>query len=253
MKHGDHNLENILIAEHLKKSFGSIEAVRDVSFHVRKGEVLGIIGPNGAGKTTIFNLILGTHPQDVGNIFFMGENINRLKTFQRVNRGIARTFQFARYFSSLLIIEHIRIAILSAKKMRSKVRGDSETEAKQIAEAVRLESSVYKYPGELNIEELRKLELAMAVALQPTILLIDEMFAGLTRGESNEIIDIINNMVKEGSPSTVVVIDHNLSALSDIANRVIAIDLGIKIAEGSFAQVCSNEKVKKAYLGEYIQ
>jgi branched-chain amino acid transport system ATP-binding protein len=137
--------------------------------------------------------------------------------------------------------------------MRSKVRGDSETEAKQIAEAVRLESSVYKYPGELNIEELRKLELAMAVALQPTILLIDEMFAGLTRGESNEIIDIINNMVKEGSPSTVVVIDHNLSALSDIANRVIAIDLGIKIAEGSFAQVCSNEKVKKAYLGEYIK
>jgi branched-chain amino acid transport system ATP-binding protein len=122
----------------------------------------------------------------------------------------------------------------------------------KIAEAVRLEDSVNKLPGELNIEELRKLELAMAAALSPAILLIDEMFAGLTTVESGEIIEIIKNLMKAGSPSTVVVIDHNLSALSDIADRVVAIDLGVKVAEGTFEQVCADEKVKRAYLGDYV-
>jgi branched-chain amino acid transport system ATP-binding protein len=245
-------LDRILEAQGLKKSFGNIEAVKDVSFFVGKGEVLGIIGPNGAGKTTLFNLIMGIHPQDEGNIILLGKNIDRLKTYQRVNRGIARTFQFARNFSSLLIVEHIRMAMLSAKNVGSGVEGDQRLGAVKIAEAVRLEDSVNKLPGELNIEELRKLELAMAAALSPAILLIDEMFAGLTTVESGEIIEIIKNLMKAGSPSTVVVIDHNLSALSDIADRVVAIDLGVKVAEGTFEQVCADEKVKRAYLGDYV-
>jgi ABC-type branched-subunit amino acid transport system ATPase component len=245
-------LDKILEAEGLKKSFGNIEAVKDVSFYVEKGEVLGIIGPNGAGKTTLFNLIMGIHPQDEGNIILLGENINQLKTFQRVNRGIARTFQFARNFASLLIIEHIRMALLSAKNVGKGVEGDHGSDALRIAETVKLGDSAYKLPGELNIDELRKLELAMAAALNPAILLIDEMFAGLTEVEAGEIIEIIKNLMKTGSPSTVVVIDHNLSALAGIADRVIAIDLGVKIAEGTFDQVCANEKVKRAYLGEYV-
>jgi len=118
---------------------------------------------------------------------------------------------------------------------------------------VQLSELLEKLPGQLTIEELRKLELAMAMAVTPHILLIDEMFAGLTEEESGRITGIIRTMIESMTPSTIVIIDHNLSALAGIANRVVAIDLGLKIAEGSFEEVCANENVKKAYLGEYVQ
>lgn len=246
-------MSKIFEVENLKKGFGSIEAVKNVSFCVEKGEIFGIIGPNGAGKTTIFNLIMGVHRQDYGKILLKGQDISHLKTFQRVNRGIARTFQFARSFSSLTIMQHIRMAMLSGKVVsKSRSERERQSDAKRIAEIVKLYNSKSKYPGELNIEELRKLELAMALAVKPDILMIDEMFAGLTEGESNEIIDIIRTMIKSGDPTTAVVIDHNLAALSEIVHRVVAIDLGEKIAEGTFRQVLSDEAVKRAYLGEYV-
>jgi ABC-type branched-subunit amino acid transport system ATPase component len=247
-------LSKIFEVKNLKKDFGSIEAVKNVSFYVEKGEILGIIGPNGAGKTTLFNLIMGVHRQDDGKIHLKGQEISGLKTFQRVNIGMARTFQFARSFSSLTIMQHIRMAMLSGKVVFKSIRErERESNAKRITEVVKLGDSASKYPGELNIEELRKLELAMALAVKPDILLIDEMFAGLTEGESNDIIEIIRAMIKSGDPTTAVVIDHNLAALSKIVNRVVAIDLGEKIAEGTFKQVLSNEEVKKAYLGEHVQ
>jgi len=247
-------LSKIFEVENLKKGFGSIEAVKNVGFYVEKGEFLGIIGPNGAGKTTIFDLIMGVHRQDDGKILLRGQDISDLKTFQRVNRGISRTFQFARSFSSLNIMQHIRIAMISGKVVfKSISEREHQSDAKRIAEVVKLRDSTSKYPGELNIVELRKLELAMALAVKPDILLIDEMFAGLTEGESKEIIDILMTMVKSGDPTTAIVIDHNLAALSEIVNRVIAIDLGEKIAEGTFMQVLSNDEVKRAYLGEHAQ
>jgi len=244
-------LNKILEVEHLKKSFGNIEAVKDVSFYIEEGEILGIIGPNGAGKTTIFNLVMGNYKHDYGNIVFLGKNINHLKTYQRVCMGIARTFQFVRNFNSINILEHIRIAMLSSK-FKAKKHTDHEEQAKKIADMVGLGATMYKLPGQLNIEMLRKLELAIAYTLKPKILLIDEMFSGLTKEESNEIISIIKTMMESGNPATILIVDHNLSALANIATRVIAIDLGLKIAEGSFKKVCLNENVRKAYLGEYI-
>jgi ABC-type branched-subunit amino acid transport system ATPase component len=244
----------ILEVNHLKKSFGNIEAIKDVSLYINENEVLGIIGPNGAGKTTMFNLIMGTYHQDEGRIVFLNTDIGGMKTYKRVVLGIARTFQFARNFTTISVIEHIRIALLSDRgKSHLKKSYVTEQEALKISEKVKLQDAIMKLPGELNIEELRKLELAMAMAVKPKLLLIDEMFAGLTREESNEIISIIKGMMREGNPTTVMIIDHNLSALSSIADRVIAIDLGLKIAEGSFNEVCADEKVKRAYLGEFIQ
>jgi ABC-type branched-subunit amino acid transport system ATPase component len=236
-------LHKILEIEHLKKSFGNIEAVKDVSFYVKEGEILGIIGPNGAGKTTIFNLIMGDHKQDNGDIILLGKNIGNLKIHQRVCMGLARTYQFVRTFQSIMML---------SEKFTFKEHIDHEERAKRIARITGLETVLYNLPGELNIELLRKLELAMAYALKPKILLVDEMFAGLTREESNEIISIVRKMMESGYPTTVLVVDHNLSALKNIANRVIAIDLGLKIAEGSFKDVCSNDLVRKAYLGDYI-
>jgi len=245
-------MNTVLEVHHLKKRFGNIEAIRDVSFSVLEDEILGIIGPNGAGKTTLFNLIMGNHAQDDGNVILMGENIDKLKTYERVIRGVARTFQFARNFPTITVLEHIRMARLSLKSKRN-IEGGQLSEVRHIAEVVRLSDFVDKLPGELNIEQLRKLELAMAMAVKPKILLIDEMFAGLTEDESGEITGIIEKMVDLSSLKTVVIIDHNLSALAEITKRVIAIDLGLKIAEGTFEEVCSNEDVKKAYLGEYVQ
>lgn len=247
-------MSKIFEVENLKKSFGSIEAVRNVCFDVKQGEILGIIGPNGAGKTTLFNLIMGVYRQDDGKLLLRGHDISRLKTFQRVNKGISRTFQFARNFSSLTVMQHIRMAMLSDKlSLSSKGEQERDREANRIADVVKLGGSKSKYPGELNIEELRKLELSMALAVKPDILLLDEMFAGLTETESKDIIDIIRTMIKSGDPTTAIIIDHNLAALSEIVHRVVAIDLGEKIAEGSFEQVISDQAVKKAYLGEYVQ
>jgi branched-chain amino acid transport system ATP-binding protein len=247
-------LQTILQTEHLRKSFGSIEAIRDVSIHVGEGEILGIIGPNGAGKTTLFNLLMGNYTQDGGRIYFMGKNIDQLRTFQRVNLGMARTFQFARTFRSINVLEHIRIARLAGANRGSPLNEtEHESEAERVAEIAGLPEMLRKTPGELNIEELRKLELAMSMALKPVLLMIDEMFAGLTHEESNEIIGIIRKMMNEGFPTTVMVIDHNLAALSNVADRVVAIDLGMMIAEGTFDAVCENEKVRKAYLGEYMR
>ncbi len=244
-------MDKILEVKHLKKSFGSIEAVRDISFDAEKGEILGIIGPNGAGKTTIFNLIMGVFRQDEGTILFMNQKIDGLKTYQRVAIGMARSFQFARTFRSITVLEHIRIVKLSGK-LRLVEHADHEIQSKKIVQMVGLGEVMHKMPGELNIEMLRKLELAMAFALKPKILFVDEMFAGLTKEEAGEITKIIKTMMAEGYPQTVLVVDHNLSALSNIANRVIAVDLGVKIAEGSYKEVCCNEQVRKAYLGDYV-
>ncbi len=247
-------MTKVLAVKHLRKSFGNIEAIRDISIDVEEGDILGIIGPNGAGKTTLFNLITGVHPQDGGEILLMGSSIDGLRTFERVNRGIARSFQFARNFPCTTVVEHIRMAMLSGRRReRTKTHGDTRARAEHIADVVQLSELLEKLPGQLTIEELRKLELAMAMAVTPHILLIDEMFAGLTEEESGRITGIIRTMIESMTPSTIVIIDHNLSALAGIANRVVAIDLGLKIAEGSFEEVCANENVKKAYLGEYVQ
>jgi branched-chain amino acid transport system ATP-binding protein len=194
---------------------------------------------------------MGVFKQDDGNIFFLKQKIDNFKTYQRVAIGMARSFQFARTFRSITVLEHIRIVRLSGK-LRLLEHADHEIQSKKIVKMVGLEDVMHKMPDELNIEMLRKLELAMAFALNPKILFVDEMFAGLTKDESNEIIKIIKMMMAEGYPQTVIVVDHNLSALSNIANRVIAIDLGIKIAEGTYKEVCSNEQVRKAYLGDYV-
>jgi ABC-type branched-subunit amino acid transport system ATPase component len=244
-------LSKILEVKNLKKSFGSIEAVKNVSFDADEGEILGVIGPNGAGKTTIFNLIMGVFRQDYGNIIFLNKKIDDLKTYQRVAIGMARSFQFARTFHSITVLEHIRIVRLSGR-LKLLEHADHEEQSKTIVKMVGLEDVMNKMPGELNIEMLRKLELAMAFALEPKIFFVDEMFAGLTKDESNEIIKIIKKMMKEGYPQTVLVVDHNLSALRNIVDRVVAIDLGVKIAEGTFDEVCSDEQVRKAYLGDYV-
>jgi branched-chain amino acid transport system ATP-binding protein len=247
-------MTTVLEVRHLHKSFGNIVAIKDMSIGVGEGEILGIIGPNGAGKTTLFNLVMGVCAQDGGEVLLMGRNIDGLKTFERVNRGIARTFQFARNFPHTTVLEHIRMAMLSAKhRDHVRMHRDMRSQAEHIARVVRLEGLLDKLPGQLNIEELRKLELAMAMAVAPTILLIDEMFAGLTEEEADQITRIIRAMIEQQAPSTIVVIDHNLSALAGIANRIVAMDLGSKITEGSFDEVCANEEVKKAYLGEYVR
>lgn len=242
----------MLKLERLNKSFGSLKAISDVSLHIEEGEIVGIIGPNGAGKTTLFNLITGIIKQDSGKVIFRGEDIGHLKTYQKIEKGIARTFQFGKSFSSMKVLSHVKIAMLG-NKLESRAQIDSEDEAIRITNVVGLGEDISKFPTELTIDKLRKLELAMAMAIRARLLMIDEMFAGLTYKESEEIINIVKKMMKEEKrPTAVLVIEHNLSALKNIAHRVIVLNLGQIIAEGSFEEICLNEQVRKAYLGEYV-
>ncbi len=241
-------MSTILSLAGIVKRFGGLVATNDLSFDVAQGESLGLIGPNGAGKTTIFSLIMGEHRQNEGTISLDGNEISSLPTHARIGRGISRTYQVPRPFAEMTVAENIRVGLMP-DSLRGMLFGASDPQAElDLAQSVGFSGDdLDRYPSELSMGDLRKLELARTLATGARVILLDEVFAGLTAGEISQMADLINTKRKEGF--TFVIVSHDLRSLEPLVDRVIAMARGALIAEGDFTSVMNDETVRSSYLG----
>lgn len=225
--------------------FGGLAAVDDVDFYVDKGEVVGLIGPNGAGKTTLFNIISASLQPKPGEIIFNGKKINGLQPYQVCRLGIARTFQTVKLFSSLSVIENVRIgSLFGAQKRLTK---GATSEAKELLKFVGLEDVTYAPARDLTLAHQKRVEVARALATKPSLLLLDEIMAGLNQTELLEAMKLVKKIQKKGI--TVVIVEHVMSAIMGICDRIIVLHHGAKIAEGTPQEVANSKTVIEVYLG----
>ncbi|MEW6142267.1 MAG: ABC transporter ATP-binding protein [Chloroflexota bacterium] len=242
----------ILKVTDLTKKFGNVVAVDHVSFELRQGELLGLIGPNGSGKTTLVNLITGYQKPDGGKVTYRGKDITGAAPYTIANLGIARTFQIVKPFYHLPAYKNLIVPLYSprVKKLRGGKYGERDAKAIDLLEEVGFErDSVvpFKAAGALPHGYLKRMELARCMALEPDIIIFDELFSGMSMSEVASTLPIIEKLVEEGE--TMIVIEHRLKELFRIANRVIVLNFGRKIADGLPREVIQTEVVKKAYLG----
>jgi ABC-type branched-subunit amino acid transport system ATPase component len=243
---------SLLKVSNLTKSFGGVMAVSNVSFELKEGELLGIIGPNGSGKTTLVNLITGFVKPNSGKIEFKGKKITGLAPYKIVSLGIARTFQMVRPFYQLPAFKNMIIPLYSprVKKLAGGKYGDRDAVALDLLEEVGFERDArvsYKKAGALPQGYLKRLELAKSMALRPDLIILDELFSGLSLAEVASIVPIIEKLRYQGK--TIIMIEHRLKELFRIADRIMVLNYGQKIAEGAGSEVMESEPVKKAYLG----
>ena len=242
----------LLKVSDVSKSFGGVMAVSSISFELKEGELLGIIGPNGSGKTTLVNLITGFVKPDSGSIEYRSKNITGWAPYKIVSLGIARTFQMVRPFYQLPAFKNLIVPLYSprVKKLAGGKYGDRDAVALDLLEEVGFERDAhvsYKVAGSLPQGYLKRLELAKSMALRPDLVILDELFSGLSLAEVASIVPIIEKLRFQGK--TIVMIEHRLKELFRIADRVMVLNYGEKIAEGSGQEVMDSESVKKAYLG----
>ena len=236
----------------IAKHFGGVRAVNGLSFELVKGELLGLIGPNGSGKTTLVNLITGFIKPTTGKITYKSQDITGWSSYKIVRLGVARTFQMVKPFYQLPAFKNMIIPLYSprVKKMTGGKYGDRDAMALDLLEEVGFERDsfvAYKVASALPQGYLKRLELAKAIALQPDLLILDELFSGLSLAEVAGILPIIEKLRHEGK--TIIMIEHRLKELFRIADRIIVLNYGEKIADGKPADVMENEEVKNAYLG----
>lgn len=234
----------ILNVKNLTKRFGGILAVNDLDFSVTQREILGIIGPNGAGKTTIFNLITGVYRPDHGTISFQGKDITRMKTYQICRAGIGRTFQIVKFFGDLSVIENVIAAAFCHLQQIDEARH----EALKVLEQVGLSAKKDVMPRSLTIVDKKRLELAKALATRPKLLLLDEIMAGLNPAETDHTIELIKILQDQGY--TMIIVEHVMRAMMALSDRILVLNFGEKIAEGTPNEISENPEVIKAYLGE---
>jgi branched-chain amino acid transport system ATP-binding protein len=237
----------ILRGTGVTKHFGALKAVGDIDFTVKRGEILGIIGPNGAGKTTFLSLINGTLPLTRGEIFFKDEKISGLKPFQIAEFGISRTFQIVKPFPGMTVLENVSIGALFGKD-NIKDAGLAREKTRSILNRVNLDGKENLRVENLNISERKRLELARALAMDPEVLLLDEVMAGLNAAEVESIMELILELNREGR--TILVIEHVMKAIMGLSHRVMVLHHGEKIAEDEPSVVTTDERVISAYLGE---
>jgi ABC-type branched-subunit amino acid transport system ATPase component len=242
----------ILEVRELYKNFGGIQAISDLSFELAEGELLGLIGPNGSGKTTAVNLITGFVKPTKGDVFYRGRRITGVAPYAIVGLGIARTFQMVKPFYRLPAYKNMIIPLYSprVKKMAGGRYGDRDAVALDLLEEVGFERDsqvAYKTASALPQGYLKRLELSKAFSLQPDVIILDELFSGLSLAEVASIVPIIEKLGMEGK--TIIMIEHRLKELFRIADRVVVLNYGQKIADGKPEQVMESDAVKKAYLG----
>jgi ABC-type branched-subunit amino acid transport system ATPase component len=243
---------SILKITDLSKTFGGVQAVSRVSFELKEGELLGVIGPNGSGKTTLVNLITGFVKPSSGGVFYRDKPITGLPPHRIVSLGIARTFQMVRPFYHMPAFKNLIVPLYSprVKKMAGGKYGDRDAVALDLLEEVGFERDAYvsyKAAGSLPQGYLKRLELAKSMALRPDLLILDELFSGLSLAEVASIVPIIEKLRFQGK--TIIMIEHRLKELFRIADKVMVLNFGRRIAEGSAKEVMESEEVKKAYLG----
>jgi ABC-type branched-subunit amino acid transport system ATPase component len=234
----------VLEVRNLSRAFGGLKAVQDVSFKLRRNEILGIIGPNGAGKTTVFNLLNGFLRPDQGEILIDGRNMSGRKPLELCEAGIGRTFQIMRPFQRMSIADNVVVGAY--------VRTSTDTEARQLAvEAIArvgLSDIADRVAGELTTKELRLMEIARALAGQPCILLLDETLAGLGHDEANEVVAVIQRLARDGM--TIAIIEHTMQAMVRLVDSFLVLDHGAVIVEGEPEAVTRDSRVIEAYLGK---
>ena len=246
---------NVLEIRNVTKRFGNLVAVRDVSLQVASGELCAIIGPNGAGKTTFFNLVSGFFPPTSGSIAFDGRDITRLSTHERVTRGMARTFQITEIFPELTVFENVRIAaeVAGGYRLRPWISGSESSllhaNVEQTLKLVTLDGKAHRLVGELAHGDQRAAEIAMALALKPRLLLLDEPTAGMGDQETYEITQLVRRLHKDGN-LTIVLIEHDMRVVFHLADRITVLDQGGFLAEGTPQEIATNDAVQTAYLGK---
>jgi ABC-type branched-subunit amino acid transport system ATPase component len=252
----------LLELQEVSMAFGGLRCVDELDLHVGEGEIVSVIGPNGAGKTTLFNLVTGVYEPTSGDILFAGESIKGLEPHKITRKGVARTFQTLRLFLNMTVRDNVMAAAYGHTKagvfrsmLRTPGQRREERAIRELAEqrlaffGERLMGYRWDQPAySLSYANRRRLEIARATATNPRLLLLDEPAAGMNPAETQEITELIGKLRHDGG-YTILVIEHDMHVVEGVSDRVVALDHGIKIAEGSFEQVATNPKVVEAYLG----
>jgi branched-chain amino acid transport system ATP-binding protein len=234
----------LIEAEKVTKKFGGLMALREVSFSIDRGEILGLIGPNGAGKTTLFNAVAGVFPPESGKIYFDGDEITGLKPFQLCMKGIARTFQITKPFLNITVLDNMMVGALAKEKHLQA----GQKISLEVLEFVGLAPKKDLLAASLTLEDRKRLELARALATKPTLLLLDEVMAGLNPKEIEETLTLIRKVHAQGM--TILIVEHVMKAIMAVSHRVMVLHHGEKIAEGEPNEIVQNQRVIDAYLGQ---
>ena len=230
----------ILEVNNIDKRFPGVKALDNVSLTIESGEIRGLIGPNGSGKTTLIRTIIGFYKQDEGDILYQGDDVLEDEVWTRVNKGLSLTYQNPTYVSGLSIFRHIELGTFSKNLAEERII--------EVAEEVGLGDKLDEDPSQLPVLSAKRLEIAKALSTDPNLLMLDEVFAGLSFEEGEQMIDTLKNLHRKKN-LTILLIDHNLRMVKRMVEKTTVINMGEIIAEGSFEKIIENEKVKRAYVG----
>ncbi|HMK60982.1 MAG TPA: ABC transporter ATP-binding protein [Dissulfurispiraceae bacterium] len=237
-------MTSILEVRNVSMFFGGLAAVSNVSFEVQKGEILGVIGPNGAGKTTLFNMVNGFYRPSRGEIYFRGEKISGLKSYQICKRGMARTFQVVKPLQRMSVLDNV----IASAFLRTSSKAEAEEIARETIKFTGISADIDSISKGLPLGKRKKLEITRALATQPELLLLDESCAGLNPSELDESIEIIMKIKEKGI--TIMVIEHHMKVIMSISDRIVVVNYGQKIGDGTPGEIGGNPQVIEAYLGE---
>jgi branched-chain amino acid transport system ATP-binding protein len=230
----------------ISKAFGGLQALLNVTFDLPQGQILGLIGPNGAGKTTLFNVINGVYPPEKGQIVFNNEDVTGIKPYYLARKGLARTHQIVRPLNDLTVRENVMVGACFGRENLG--LANASAIADQVLEFVGLANRAGQLAGHLNVAQKKRLEMARAMAARPYLLLLDEVLAGLNPSEIATMIETVRQI--RGQGVTIIMIEHVMHAVMNVSDRIIVLDYGQQIAEGSPQEISNNEKVIEAYLGD---
>ncbi len=236
----------LLSVQGVTKRFGGLQALTQVTFDLPEGQILGLIGPNGAGKTTLFNAINGTYPPEEGRIIFRDKDVTTLKTYDHARMGMARTHQIVQPLNELTVRENVMVGACFGRENQS-LRHAADI-ADEVLEFVELKVRADQLAGSLNVAQKKRLEMARALASRPYLLLLDEVLAGLNSSEISNMVETVKKIRNQGI--TIIMIEHVMKAVMNVSDRILVLDYGEQIAEGTPEEISKNEKVIEAYLGD---